>query len=147
MSRRGERREKTPPGMDGGGLGFWESAGFGGAGGADAEVQLLHALDLVADVLEGADRTVGREAFEDGGQGVGDVGGLFGRGLHARVIEAGGGDEDDGRVQDVDVLLIGPDVAGLTAGTVLLSFVPEDSKNRPRCQETERSGDRSLRVQ
>ena len=62
--------------------------------GADAEVKLLHAFDLVADALEGAHRAVGRQALENMGQRAGNVVGLLGGLLHGGVIEAGRRDED-----------------------------------------------------
>ena len=89
----------------------WGRSVLVGALCADAEVQLLHALDLVADPLERADRAVGGQTFEDVGESAGDVAGLLGVGLHGGVIKAGRRDEDHRRVQDVLILLVGLDVA------------------------------------
>ena len=82
-----------------------------GAFRADAEVQLLHSLHLVADSLQRADGAVGRESLEDGGQGAGDGGGFLRDLQQAGVVVARSGEEEHAGVQDVGVLPILPDVA------------------------------------
>ena len=45
---------------------------------ADTEVQFLHTLDLITDVLELADAAVCWQTLHDMGEGIGDCIGLFG---------------------------------------------------------------------
>ena len=78
---------------------------------ANAEVKLLHALNLVTDVLELAHGTVSGKTLHDMGEGAGDSVSLLGVLKHCFVVKAGIGDEDNGDIQDVCILLVRLDVA------------------------------------
>lgn len=78
---------------------------------AHAEVELLHALDLVADVLELADRAVRGQTLHDMGQGVGDGIRLLCIVEHCGEIKRGIGNENDLDIQDVGVFFVRLDIA------------------------------------
>ena len=89
---------------------------------ADAEVQLLHALDLVADVLELADVAVGGETLHDVAEGAGDGVRLLCVLVQLLVINGRIGHEDNGRIDDVAILLVLGDVA-LTDGAEVYTLL------------------------
>lgn len=78
---------------------------------SDAEMQLLHALDLVADILELTYGTVGGKTFHNMSESAGYGVGLLCIFLQRLEINAGIGDENDGDVQDVGILLVRFDIA------------------------------------
>ena len=95
---------------------------------ADTEVQFLHTLDLITDVLELADAAVGWQTLHDMGEGIGDCIGLFGVFEHCLIIEARVGDEDNGDIQNIDILLVGFNVTitdSLEAYAFLESFLTD----------------------
>lgn len=79
---------------------------------ADTEVEFLHALDFIANALERAYRAVGGDALKDVGEGIGDFGGLFCELAQFIIVDGGVGEEDNGCVEDVGILLVLLDIAG-----------------------------------
>lgn len=77
---------------------------------AYAEVKLLHAFNLIADVLELTYGAVSGKTFHDVGEGVGDIISLFGILKKLLKVDRGVGDKDDGYIKDVDILLVLLDV-------------------------------------
>ena len=75
-----------------------------------AEVKLLHAFYFVADILECTDGAVRRQAFENMGKSTRDVSGFLCQSLELAIVDRGIGHEDDGRADDIGVLLILGDV-------------------------------------
>ena len=78
---------------------------------SDAEVELLHALDLVADILELAYGAIGGKTLHDVSKSAGDGVGLLCIFMQRLEIDAGIGDENDGDIQNVGILFVRLDVA------------------------------------
>ena len=77
---------------------------------AYAEVKLLHAFNLVADVLELTYRAVSGKTFHDVGEGICDIISLFGIAKKLIIVDGRIGDEDNGYIEDVDILFVFLDV-------------------------------------
>ena len=79
-------------------------------GGSSAEVQLFHSFYFVTDIFQGADRAVGRQTFQDVGEGRGDA--VSQLCVLDEFVEVNGRirDEDDLHVQYVGIFFIFFDV-------------------------------------
>ena len=72
---------------------------------ANAKVQLLHALHLIAHVLQCTDGAVSGQTLKNMSKCAGDLGGFLCQLLHLLILTAGCRDKDDGGRENIGVLL------------------------------------------